>query len=255
MLNYVGKKGEGESELRILVVNDDGIRSPGIAALARVAVQLGETYVVAPSEQCSGMSQKLTLFDDMALHPADFPVSVAGAWSLGGTPADCVKIALEHLLDFKPDYLFSGVNDGWNAGFDIAYSGTIGACFEAVMNGIPAIAFSAKSNGDMEIAERYMPEIARELIERGQERGEIWNVNFPAGPVSELCGILRGRFIAPMQLYNGVFTARQHPEGHALISQKGVPIGRGTAPEGSDIAAVLDGYISIGKIKSPVMTK
>ena len=247
-------KREGESELRILIVNDDGIRSPGIAALAKVAAQFGETYVVAPDEQCSGMSQKLSLFDEMALRESAFPVPVAGAWSLGGTPADCVKIALEHLLDFKPDYIFSGVNDGWNAGFDIAYSGTIGACYEAVMNGIPAIAFSAKGRGDLTIAERYMPEIAAELIERGQGRGEIWNVNFPSGPLSELRGILRERFIAPMQLYNGVFTARLHPEGHALISQKGVPIEKGAAPAGSDIAAVLDGYISIGKIKSPVMT-
>ena len=114
--------------------------------------------------------------------------------------------------------------------------------------------FSAKGRGDLTIAERYMPEIAAELIERGQGRGEIWNVNFPSGPLSELRGILRERFIAPMQLYNGVFTARLHPEGHALISQKGVPIEKGAAPAGSDIAAVLDGYISIGKIKSPVMT-
>ena len=239
--------------MRILVVNDDGIRSPGIAALARVAAELGEVWVLAPSEQCSGMSQKLSIFDEMPLREADFPVPVKAAWSLGGTPADCVKVALEHLLPFKPDYIFSGVNDGWNAGYDIAYSGTIGACYEAVMNGIPAIAFSAKGRADLEIAEMYMPSLARELIEKGQQPGEIWNVNFPSGPASKLRGILRERSIAPMQLYNGVFSARQHPEGHMMISQTGVPVGSGVAPEGSDIAAVLDGYISIGKIKSPVM--
>ena len=235
------------------MANDDGIRSPGIAALAKAASRFGEVWVVAPYEQCSGMSQKLSLFDEMVLRKESFPVPVAGAWSLGGTPADCVKIALAHVLDFQPDYVFSGVNDGWNAGFDIAYSGTIGACFEAVMNGIPAIAFSARSKNDMEIAEQYMPEIAAELLKRGQARGEIWNVNFPAGPVSGLRGILRERFIAPMQLYNGVFTAREHPEGHTAITQKGVPVEKGIAPKGSDIDALLDGYISIGRIKSPVM--
>lgn len=239
--------------MRILVVNDDGIRAPGIEALARVAAELGEVWVVAPEEQCSGMSQKLSLFSEMPLRKADFPVPVRGAWSLGGTPADCVKIALDHLLDFKPDYLFSGVNDGWNAGFDIAYSGTIGACYEAVMNGVPAIAFSSKSRGDLEIAEQYMPELARELIALGQQPGEIWNVNFPAGPLAALRGIQRGRRVAPMQLYNGVFTARPHPDGHAMLSQKGVPIGPGIAPEGTDIAAVLDGFISVGKIMSPLM--
>jgi 5'-nucleotidase len=235
------------------VVNDDGIRSPGIAALARVAAQLGETYVVSPSEQCSGMSQRLTLFDEMALREERFPVPVAGAWSLGGAPADCVKVALAQVLDFMPDYVFSGVNDGWNVGYDIAYSGTIGACYEAVMNGIPAIAFSARMKGELEIAERYMPELARELIDLGQKPGEIWNVNFPGGTLHDVRGILRERRIAPMQLYNGVFSSRIHPEGYKMLSQQGVPIGRGVAPEGSDIAAVLDGYISVGKIMSPVM--
>lgn len=253
MLNYAGNFGEGESTLRILVVNDDGIRSPGIALLAGVAAQFGETYVIAPDDQCSGMSQKLSLFNEMALRRVDFPGPAAGAWSLGGTPADCVKVALDHLLDFKPDYVFSGVNDGWNAGYDIAYSGTIGACFEAVMNGIPAIAFSAKGRGELALAARYLPEITAELLARGQGRGEIWNVNFPAGAPADLRGILRERSIAPMQLYNGVFTVRPHPDGHVLLSQTGVPIGPGAAPAGSDIAAVLDGYISIGKIMSPVM--
>jgi len=253
VLNYSGNFGKGDERLRILVVNDDGIRAPGIALLARVAARFGETWVIAPDDQCSGMSQKLTLFDEMALRPTDFPVPVAGAWRLGGTPADCVKLALDHLLDLRPDYVFSGVNDGWNAGYDIAYSGTIGACYEAVMNGIPAIAFSASRKTDMDIAEHYLPEIAAELLEKGQGRGEIWNVNFPAGPVSALRGILRERTIAPMQLFNGVFTSRLHLDGHKLLSQTGVPIGRGAAPAGSDIAAVLDGYISIGKIMSPVM--
>ena len=215
--------------MRILAVNDDGIRSPGLAALVRAVSVFGEVWVVAPSEQCSGMSQKLSLFNEMPLREADFPVPVKGAWSLGGTPADCVKVALDHLLDFKPDYVFSGVNDGWNAGYDIAYSGTIGACYEAVMNGIPA------------------------LIDLGQKPGEIWNVNFPGGTLHDVRGILRERRIAPMQLYNGVFSSRVHPEGYKMLSQQGVPIGRGVAPEGSDIAAVLDGYISIGKIMSPVM--
>ena len=239
--------------MRILVVNDDGISSPGIAALARAASALGEVWVLAPSHQCSGMSQKLSIFDELPLREADFPVPVKAAWSLGGTPTDCVKIALEHLLDFRPDYVFSGVNDGWNAGFDIAYSGTIGACYEAVMHQIPAIAFSAQGRGDLEIAEKYMVTLARELMALGQKPGEIWNVNFPSGPVSALRGILRERTIAPMQLYNALFSARTHETGHRLISQIGVPVEKELAPEGSDIAAVLNGYISIGKIMSPVM--
>ena len=238
--------------MRILVVNDDGIRSPGIEHLARMASVLGEVWVVAPNQQCSGMSQKLTLFDEMPVRCEDFPAAVQGAWSVGGTPADCVKLALDHLLDFRPDYVFSGINDGWNAGFDIAYSGTIGACYEAVMNGIPAIAFSAKGRSDLSIALEYMEPLARELIELGQGPGEIWNINFPDGTPDTLKGVLRGRRIAPLQLYRGVLSVRHEGEAH-MLSQKGVPCTRDQAPDGTDIAAVLDGFISVGKIKSPVM--
>lgn len=239
--------------MRILVVNDDGIRAPGIERLARFAAQLGEVWVVAPEKQSSGMSQKLTLFEEMLLRQETFPVSVCGAWSVGGTPADCVKIALDCLLDRLPDYVFSGINNGYNAGFDIAYSGTIGACFEAVMNGIPAIAFSAASEHDADCAERWLLPIARELIALGQGPGEIWNVNFPAGAAEDCKGILRERRIAPMQLYEGTYFLRPHRTGAEIVTQTGVPIGPGLAPEDSDIAALQMGYISVGRIKSPVM--
>ncbi len=236
--------------MRILLVNDDGIRAPGLAVLARAARRLGEVWVAAPDSQCSGMSQKLTIFDEMALHEEAFPVPVQKAWSLGGTPADCVKAALNLLLDFRPDYVFSGVNDGWNAGLDVAYSGTIGACLEAVMNGIPAIAFSARSKDDLTAAESCISEIASELIALGQQPGEIWNVNFPAGPPSAVKGILRERRTAPVQLYSSIFSSRMSPEGRTMVRQTGVPLEKGLAPEGSDIAAVFDGYISIGKVRS-----
>ena len=238
--------------MRILVVNDDGVLAPGITALAETASRLGEVWVVAPVEQCSGMSQKLTIFDELHLRPVEFPVPVRGAWSLRGTPADCVKIALDHLLDFRPDYVFSGVNNGWNAGFDIAYSGTVGACYEAVMNGVPAIAFSAKWDSDLSLARAMMEPLARELIALGQAPGEIWNVNFPGGSVEECRGVLYDRPIAPVPAYRGVLSFRHEGETR-ILKQTGVPSTREEVPDGTDIAAVLDGYVSIGKIKCPVL--
>ena len=80
-------------------------------------------------------------WEKLVLTPHDFPVPVEGAWSLSGTPADCVQVALDGLLPVKPDFVFSGMNNGYNTGMDIAYSGTVGAAMEALMNGIPAIAF------------------------------------------------------------------------------------------------------------------
>ena len=123
--------------MKILVVNDDSIHAPGIVLLAKAAMELGEVTVVAPANQCSAMSQRITIRGDMRVDKVqDFPVPVKAAYKVDGTPADCLKIAMQYLLEEKPDYVFSGINDGYNAGFDIAYSGTLGAAFEAVMNGV-----------------------------------------------------------------------------------------------------------------------
>ena len=88
-----------DKKLKILLVNDDGISSPGIVHLAEMAMQLGEVWVAAPSSQCSAMSQKITIRGDMRVdQAADFPVPVKGAYMVDGTPADCVKIAMQYLL-------------------------------------------------------------------------------------------------------------------------------------------------------------
>ena len=117
----------------ILIVNDDGIHSEGIIRLAEAASRFGRVWVAAPDEQCSGMSQKISIFDPILVRPYEFPVPVEAAWSIGGTPADCVKVAVGFLLEEAPDLVLSGINNGYNAGFDNAYSGTIGAAAEALM--------------------------------------------------------------------------------------------------------------------------
>ena len=121
----------------ILIVNDDGIESYGIAKLAAMAANFGDVWVVAPEGQCSGMSQRLTIFSELNVQEREFPATVRAAYSVSGTPADCVKVALKSLLPVWPDYVFSGINAGFNAGYDIAYSGTVGAAMEAVLHDIP----------------------------------------------------------------------------------------------------------------------
>ena len=111
-----------KEKLKILIANDDGIRSEGIAKLARAAASFGTVWVAAPEHQCSGMSVRLTISEksQMAVYRYDFPVPVEAAWSVDGTPADCVKVALNALLPFRPDIVLSGINDGLNAGLDVA---------------------------------------------------------------------------------------------------------------------------------------
>ena len=240
--------------MKILVVNDDSISAPGIELLAKAAMEFGEVWVVAPAEQCSALSQKLTLRETMTLEEAtDFHVPVRAAWKLGGTPVDCVKVALEHLLEEKPDWVFSGINNGYNAGFDIAYSGTLGAAFEAVRNGIPAMAFSIAGDGHLPYVQPCLTEVIRELLEGKLEPGEVWNVNFPAMRTVGMKGILRDRTVAPTSMFRETYVETVREDGTRLLSCKGIHTPDAQIPEGTDARAVRQGYISIGKVKCGVM--
>ncbi len=238
---------------KILVVNDDGIRSEGIVRLVRAASHFGRVWVAAPDLQCSGMSQKITIFEPISVTPFDFPVPVESAWCIAGTPADCVKTAVNLLLSEKPDFVFSGINNGFNTGFDTAYSGTVGAAMEALMKGIPALAFSNHMNGSCETVERYLEPLIEELLSSPLPPFELWNVNFPGVPLSECRGILRDRRVAPVQLYQDLYTREDHPDGSFTLRNASIPIPPRLAPEDSDVFAVLTGHVSIGTLCCPVL--
>lgn len=236
--------------MKILVANDDGIASRGLLLLAEAASHFGEVTVIAPSAQCSAMSQRLCLFQDLHLMEHEFPAFVKKAYSLGGSPADCVKTAMDYLLPEKPDLVFSGMNSGFNAGYDIAYSGTVGAAMEGIMNGVPSFAFSARDKADFDYAAEFLVPTIRELLEKPAITDGIWNVNFPA----ERCmGKLYDIFPAPMEIYRNKFIDITNPDGSRTLRYSGEMISAQDAPEGSDIRAVLSGYISIGKIRCSVL--
>jgi 5'-nucleotidase len=240
--------------MNILIVNDDSIGAPGISVLARAASALGQVWVVAPAEQCSAMSQKLTLRELLSVKQiTDFPAPVQSAWQVGGTPVDCVKVALEYLLPEKPDLVLSGINNGYNAGYDIAYSGTLGAAFEAVRNDIPAIAFSVAADDYLPQGEPYLLPILEALLKRPVSRGEIWNVNLPAMPSGCAKGILWDRTVAPSSMYREQYIPQTDADGIVMLACKGIPTPNDRIPEGSDARAVRDGYISIGKVRCAVM--
>lgn len=237
--------------MKILIVNDDSISAPGIAVLAKAAAEFGEVTVVAPAEQCSALSQKLTLRETLTLEQVDtFPVPVKAAWKLGGTPVDCVKVALDCILEERPDWVFSGINNGYNAGFDIAYSGTLGAAFEAARSRIPAIAFSIASEKHLEAAESYLPGVIRELLSQAPETGEVWNVNFPSMKPGNPKGILRSRTVATVSMFREHYERSVLEDGSVVLSCVGTPTEDAAIPAGSDAEAVRKGYISIGRVKA-----
>lgn len=172
----------------ILVCNDDGIFSKGITALADVAREFGEVAVVAPDRQQSAVGHSITIMDPLRSTPFELKNGLMGQ-AVNGTPADCVKLAHDQLLDRKPDLVLSGINHGSNAGINIIYSGTVSAATEGTILGYPSIAVScmdfsegADLSGSQEAAARAI----RFVFDNGLPRGITLNVNAPAGPLKGL---------------------------------------------------------------------
>lgn len=252
-----------QKNLNILVTNDDGINAYGLEILVRTAALFGHVTVVAPVKQCSGMSQKLSISTPMALRRiCDYPVDGVEAYSLNGTPVDCAKLSILRIMPQKPDLILSGINFGYNAGFDCANSGTVGAVLEALTLGVPGMAFSngvpdgAVFNGegsDYTVIEKYLKEIIEELLHTDIEPSAFWNVNFPGCPLSEFRGILRDRTIGQLRPYKDNFETSILDDGTPAYALEDHMIDASEAPEGSDIHAVLNNYISIGKIYNAMM--
>ena len=237
--------------MKILIVNDDSISAPGIEVLARAAAKFGDVWVVAPATQCSAMSQRMTLRETLELRKCpDFPVEVKGAWSVSGSPVDCVKVALTNVMEEKPDLVLSGINNGYNVGFDTAYSGTLGAAFEAARNGLPAIALSTANDSHLAAVEPHLDGVLRELMGEKLAEGEVWNVNFPALRTRPLMGILRDRPVAPVSMFYEEYIPEVQPDGSAIITIKGTPTADSNIPAGTDAEAVRKGYISVSRIRA-----
>ena len=236
--------------MRILVVNDDGIQAPGIRKLTELARQFGEVTVAAPKSQCSGMSHRITVDTGMEIARVDFPVEGVEAYSIDGTPADCVKLALRNILKEKPDVVFSGINRGYNIGYEILYSGTVGAAMEALVHGVPAIAYSQDDTADYTVAERYFGELTEILLKQKIDAGQIWNVNFPNCPAEEVKGTLYDRVPAKLEFYHDRFELEEMDTNLYMASS--LQKKKTSAPEGPDAVALLGHYISVSKLNSIV---
>jgi len=246
----------------ILIVNDDGIASVGLAMLARHAAGFGRVFIVAPEHQCSGMSESIIFDRPLKLKRADLnDMTLSGidnireAYSLDGTPADCVRYGVGCVLKEKPDIVLSGINNGYNTGVDILYSGTVGAAMQALVYGIPAIAVSiGRGAVDFSVIEENIDELLDRLMKMDIGADEIWNVNFPKCSAGELKGILFDRkpdsreFTAQVE-----FRCTEEEDGSMSVFAEGVEIG--DADHGSDKRALRERYISVGRLRSMVTQK
>ncbi len=180
-----------EPRPRILLTNDDGLASPGLAALAAALGGWAELVVVAPREERSAVGHAITLTGTLEAERVPFD-GVAEAYAVDGTPADCAKLATRALYASAPPVLcVSGLNRGPNVGVNVFYSGTVGAALEAVVNGVPGIAVS-KDHGDVlsprDAAAVALP-IIREALRRGMPAWHALNVNVPDLPREDIRGV------------------------------------------------------------------
>lgn len=167
----------------IFITNDDGIFAPGIAHLAAVASKYGEVIVGAPAEPQSGKSSAITVNGPIEVKESS-QIDGAKAFSITGTPVDCVKVSMHALLDRRPDLLLSGINHGSNAAVNNIYSGTMGAAMEGCLLDIPSIGFSILDHSlstDFSEVMPYIDEIIAAVLKNGLPDGICLNVNFPAG--------------------------------------------------------------------------
>ncbi|MEX1121385.1 MAG: 5'/3'-nucleotidase SurE [Balneolales bacterium] len=172
----------------ILVCNDDGIFAPGISALAEVAAEFGEVTVVAPDRQQSAVGHSITVADPLRSRNFKINEKLHGQ-AVNGTPADCIKLAHNNLLDRQPDLILSGINHGSNAGINILYSGTVSAATEGTILGYPSIAVSCtafEETADLSGCQDAARRVIRFVLENGLPPGITLNVNAPAGPLKDL---------------------------------------------------------------------
>jgi 5'-nucleotidase len=233
--------------LRILLTNDDGITAPGIQALWRELSQLGEVTVVAPDTERSATSQAITVHHPIRVDQFCIEDPPLCAWRVGGTPTDCVKIALETLLEDKPDVVVSGINQGPNLGTDVLYSGTVSAAIEGALHGFPAIAVSLATwqPSDFGPAARFTARLVQNMAGRKLPANTLLNVNVPALPEDELGGVEITK-LGVIQ-YENAFERRQDPRGRTYYWMGGSLVDAGNE-EGTDVVAIKKKKISVTPI-------
>ncbi|WP_026052603.1 5'/3'-nucleotidase SurE [Gayadomonas joobiniege] len=225
--------------MKILLSNDDGVHSSGLKALYQALKKDHQVTVCAPDRNCSGASNSLTLSNPLRVQRLD-----NGFFMVYGTPTDCVHLAINQLMDEKPDIVVSGINHGANLGDDVLYSGTVAAATEGRHMGLPAIAVSQNSHRptDFSAATKVVLKLLDKLSEHPLPADQILNVNVPDIPVSSIKGIQTTRCGRRHQA--GDMQKATDPFGHEIYWYG--PIGEiKDAAEGSDFYALANEYIAV----------
>jgi 5'-nucleotidase len=242
----------------ILLTNDDGIKAAGLRAMAQALLPVAEVTIVAPLHEQSGMAHAITVFREMNLEEFKIDGNLHG-WALDGTPADCVKVALQNLpLDRPFDAVVSGINRGQNAGVNVLYSGTVAAAREGALLGLPAIAVSLLYHDERRLpyatAAGVGVEVLQMVLDRGLPRGLLLNVNVPPVAPEEILGWRVTRM--GNSGYADFYQQQDLEPGRGMRTN----VGKGWLPsepyaEDTDDHAIMNDYVSITPLQADLTAR
>ncbi|MGI6332092.1 MAG: 5'/3'-nucleotidase SurE [Zhaonellaceae bacterium] len=230
--------------MHILLTNDDGLLADGIQYLRQYLAELGQTSMVAPERERSGMGHGITMHKPLRANKVFFEDKSYG-WSVSGTPADCVKLALDKLLPTRPDIVISGINNGLNMGTDILYSGTVSAALEAIIEKIPAIAVSVEEEATKEdfiYAAQFIKNFLTHIPRKEFTNQVVLNINIPRislGPISGVEITIQG-----LKRYGNTIVTRLDPRGKEYYWLSGELL-EIDSKKNTDLAALARRAISI----------
>lgn len=229
--------------MRILVTNDDGIHSPGIAALAKALAAIGEVWIVAPDRERTAVAHAVTLHKPLRLHrqgPRTYVVN--------GTPVDCVNLALLKVMPKPPAIVVSGINKGVNLGDDVMYSGTVSAAMEGTILGIPSVAVSQEGLDTFRfnVGASYAVRVVRLVLAHGLPEETLVNVNIPNRPRRGIKGV-RVTCLSRRRFHNPIIE-KLDPHGRKYYWIAGERISWSRSKD-ADHEAIEEGFVSITPIR------
>lgn len=234
--------------MRILLTNDDGIYAPGLLALAEELPKLGTVEICAPATQQSGVGHSITYLTPLFAEEHKRDGEHFG-WAVHGSPADCVKLGLLEFCKERPDILVSGINSGSNVGLNVLYSGTVAAAIEGAFFGIPsfAVSLAQESAPDYHQTARLAVDLIRQLVDRGVQEKDLWNLNFPSSTKDGPKGV---KFV-PMGISRSAETIehRTDPRGRSYYWSGNDPFSGQSRDLGTDVGEMIQGYVTVTPLK------
>jgi len=230
--------------LKILITNDDGIFAEGIYKLAKILSLSHSVTVIAPDRERSATGHAITMHHPLRVRKVKFYDTNLEAWSVDGTPSDCVKLGVEAIIEKKPDLVVSGINDGPNLGTDILYSGTVSAAIEGAIQGIQAVAISLVGNKNLnfDLAAKISSSIIDYFQYKKLPNDTLLNINIPNKEEKTIKGVKITTL--GIRRYSNSFIKRIDPRGQEYYWMGGEIIEE-EQKEDSDVCAIRDNYISI----------